>query len=93
METTRRLLGNRYELLSVLASGGMGHVWRGRDVLLNRPVAVKVLRSEFTGDPAFLSRFRAEAQHAARLEHPNIATCSTTARSTPHAAASSSRTW
>jgi serine/threonine-protein kinase len=73
VETTRRLLGNRYELLSVLASGGMGRVWRGRDVLLNRPVAVKVLRSEFTGDPAFLSRFRAEAQHAALLQHPNIA--------------------
>jgi serine/threonine protein kinase len=73
VETTRRLLGNRYELLSVLASGGMGRVWRGRDVLLNRPVAVKVLRSEFTGDPAFVSRFRAEAQHAALLQHPNIA--------------------
>src|SRR3954454_15338978 len=73
VETTRRLLGNRYELLSVLASGGMGRVWRAHDVLLNRPVAVKVLRSEFTGDPAFLSRFRAEAQHAALLIHPNIA--------------------
>jgi serine/threonine-protein kinase len=73
VETTRRLLGNRYELLSVLASGGMGRVWRGRDVLLNRPVAVKVLRSEFTGDPAFVTRFRAEAQHAALLQHPNIA--------------------
>src|SRR4051812_47489557 len=51
----------------------MGRVWRAHDVLLNRPVAVKVLRSEFTGDPAFLSRFRAEAQHAALLIHPNIA--------------------
>ncbi|MCW2700529.1 MAG: serine/threonine protein kinase, partial [Blastococcus sp.] len=73
METRRRLLGNRYELLSVIASGGMGRVWRARDVLLNRPVAVKVLRSEFTGDPSFVSRFRAEAQHAALLQHPNIA--------------------
>ena len=73
METGRRLLGNRYELLSVLASGGMGQVWRARDLLLNRPVAVKVLRSEFTGDPSFVTRFRAEAQHAALLQHPNIA--------------------
>jgi hypothetical protein len=70
---TRRLLANRYEMLTVLASGGMGRVWRAKDMLLNRPVAVKVLRSEFTGDPAFLSRFRAEAQHAAVLHHPNIA--------------------
>jgi serine/threonine-protein kinase len=51
----------------------MGRVWRAHDILLNRPVAVKVLRSEFTGDPAFLSRFRAEAQHAALLIHPHIA--------------------
>jgi serine/threonine-protein kinase len=51
----------------------MGRVWRARDTLLKRPVAVKILRSEFTGDPAFLGRFRAEAQHTAVLAHPNIA--------------------
>ncbi len=73
MEPQVRLLGDRYELQSVLASGGMGRVWRARDTLLQRPVAVKVLRSEFTGDPAFLGRFRAEAQHTAVLQHPNIA--------------------
>jgi eukaryotic-like serine/threonine-protein kinase len=73
VETGPRLLGNRYELQTVLASGGMGRVWRARDTLLNRPVAVKVLRSEFTADPGFLARFRAEAQHAAVLIHPNIA--------------------
>jgi serine/threonine-protein kinase len=73
MEPHGRLLGGRYELQSVLASGGMGRVWRARDSLLQRPVAVKVLRSEFTGDPAFLGRFRAEAQHTAVLLHPNIA--------------------
>jgi predicted Ser/Thr protein kinase len=73
VETRPGLLSNRYELLSVLASGGMGQVWRARDTLLNRPVAVKVLRSEFTGDPSFVARFRAEAQHAALLQHPNIA--------------------
>jgi serine/threonine-protein kinase len=51
----------------------MGQVWRGLDIALHRPVAVKVLRSEYTGDPTVLARFRAEAQHAASLSHPNIA--------------------
>ena len=58
---------------TLLAAGGMGQVWRAHDTLLGRPVAVKVLRSEYTGDPMFLARFRAEAQHAAALRHPNIA--------------------
>ena len=74
MEPDIRLLGDRYELQHLIASGGMGRVWRARDRLLNRLVAVKVLRSEFTGNPAFVARFRAEAQHAAVLHHPNIAT-------------------
>ncbi|MCF6746286.1 serine/threonine protein kinase [Blastococcus sp. KM273128] len=51
----------------------MGQVWRGRDVVLQRSVAVKVLRSEYTGDATFLARFRAEAQHSALLTHRNIA--------------------
>jgi eukaryotic-like serine/threonine-protein kinase len=68
-----RLLGDRYELLVPLASGGMGRVWRARDTLLERPVAVKVLRSEFTTDATFRARFRAEAQHTAALHHPGIA--------------------
>src|SRR4051794_41563784 len=67
------LLDGRYELLAPLASGGMGRVWRARDTLLERPVAVKVLRSEFTDDATFRARFRAEAQHTAVLTHPNIA--------------------
>ena len=73
MEQRGRLLGNRYELLVVLATGGMGRVWRARDTLLERPVAVKILRSEFTGNATFRARFRAEAQHTAALHHPNIA--------------------
>src|SRR3954452_20593507 len=73
VEPGRRCLGDRYELHQLIAAGGMGQVWRGTDVLLSRPVAVKVLRSEYTGDPTFLARFRAEAQHAASLSHPNIA--------------------
>jgi eukaryotic-like serine/threonine-protein kinase len=66
-------LDGRYALDELLATGGMGQVWRGRDLTLHRPVAVKVLRSEYTGDPTFLARFRAEAKHAALLGHPNIA--------------------
>jgi eukaryotic-like serine/threonine-protein kinase len=73
VEPGRRCLADRYELGQLIAAGGMGQVWRGTDVLLGRPVAVKVLRSEYTGDPTFLARFRAEAQHAASLSHPNIA--------------------
>nr|WP_239522614.1 serine/threonine-protein kinase [Geodermatophilus sabuli] len=66
-------MGQRYQLAQLIASGGMGQVWRGTDGLLGRPVAVKVLRSEYTGDPTFRARFRAEAQHAAALSHPHIA--------------------
>ena len=73
VEPGRRCLGERYELHQLIAAGGMGQVWRGLDIALHRPVAVKVLRSEYTGDPTFLARFRAEAQHAASLSHPNIA--------------------
>lgn len=73
VEPGRRCLGDRYELHHVIAAGGMGQVWRGQDIALHRPVAVKVLRSEYTGDPTFLARFRAEARHAASLSHPNIA--------------------
>jgi serine/threonine-protein kinase len=73
VEPGRRCLGDRYELHQLIAAGGMGQVWRGTDVALHRSVAIKVLRSEYTGDPSFLARFRAEAQHAASLSHPNIA--------------------
>jgi serine/threonine-protein kinase len=73
MEPTRELLGGRYRLESVLASGGMGRVWRARDIRLQRTVAVKILRDEFARDATFLSRFRAEAQCAALLNHPHIA--------------------
>ena len=73
VEPGRRCLGDRYELHRLIAAGGMGQVWRAEDIALHRPVAVKVLRSEYTGDPTFLARFRAEAQHAASLSHPNIA--------------------
>ena len=73
MDVGTRVLADRYELLAPLARGGMGQVWRARDRLLGRPVAVKILRSEFTDDPGFRARFRSEAQHAAMIVHPNIA--------------------
>jgi eukaryotic-like serine/threonine-protein kinase len=73
MELEGRLLGDRYELRSVLATGGMGQVWQASDRLLKRQVAVKVLRGDISADPTFLARFRAEAQHTAALTHPNIA--------------------
>ncbi len=73
VEPGRRCLGDRYELDRMIAAGGMGQVWRAQDIALHRTVAVKVLRSEYTGDPTFVARFRAEAQHAASLSHPNTA--------------------
>ncbi|WP_243737465.1 serine/threonine-protein kinase [Blastococcus xanthinilyticus] len=73
VETSHRRLDDRYELHQLIAVGGMGEVWRGRDALLDRPVAVKLLRSDCAGDPVFIARFRIEARHAAALSHPNIA--------------------
>lgn len=66
-------LGERYQLLAPIATGGMGQVWRAEDTTLHRVVAAKILRSEFTGDETFLERFRAEARNTASLSHPNIA--------------------
>ena len=65
-------LNGRYELLERLGEGGVAIVYRAQDTLLDRVVAVKILREQFTADPAFLARFRREAQAAARLSHPNI---------------------
>ncbi|PWJ55745.1 serine/threonine protein kinase [Quadrisphaera granulorum] len=67
------VLGNRYQLTTPIASGGMGEVWEAHDELLGRTVAVKVLRSELASDPGFLARFRTEARNSARLAHPAIA--------------------
>jgi serine/threonine-protein kinase len=74
VDPTGQLLDGRYALDELIATGGMGQVWRARDNRLNRDVAVKVLRSEYTTDPTFLARFRAESQHSAGLLHPHIAT-------------------
>lgn len=66
-------LGGRYALTERIAVGGMGEVWKARDKVLGRIVAVKILKEEYTGDPGFLERFRAEARHTALLNHPGIA--------------------
>ena len=68
----RRALGDDYELLSLLGSGGFGRVYRVRDLHLEREVALKVLHPLLTQDPAVVERFRREAQLAARLNHINI---------------------
>ena len=65
--------GNRYELTERIAIGGMGEVWKAKDTILGRSVAIKILKEEYTGDAAFLARFRAEARHTALLSHAAIA--------------------
>ncbi|RBY93622.1 serine/threonine protein kinase [Blastococcus sp. TF02-8] len=67
------LLAGRYEITAPIATGGMGEVWKARDRVLDRIVAAKVLKTEYTNDPSFLARFRNEARHTAALSHPNIA--------------------
>ncbi|MDQ2816871.1 MAG: Stk1 family PASTA domain-containing Ser/Thr kinase [Candidatus Eremiobacteraeota bacterium] len=66
------IYNNRYRLDARIGQGGMAVVYRGYDLLLRRQVAVKVLRDQFSGDEAFVERFRREAQAAARLSDPNI---------------------
>ncbi|MDY0234424.1 MAG: Stk1 family PASTA domain-containing Ser/Thr kinase [Gudongella sp.] len=67
-----RLLGNRYEIVEKIGSGGMADVYRAKCHLLDRFVAVKILKDEFTEDEDFIRKFRRESQAAASLSHPNI---------------------
>ncbi|EJY55842.1 serine/threonine protein kinase with PASTA sensor(s) [Alicyclobacillus hesperidum URH17-3-68] len=69
---TSRILGGRYRLEETIGDGGMAVVYRAVDTLLDRVVAVKMLRSQFVEDEEFVRRFRQEAQAAGRLSHPNI---------------------
>ncbi len=73
MLTPDTLLGDRYQLAHRIAVGGMGEVWRAEDTVLDRTVAVKVLKSELTVDPTFRQRFHSEARTTASLSHPGIA--------------------
>lgn len=68
------LLNNRYQIEGRIGSGGMAEVYRARDLMLERIVAIKLLREDFSQDPAFRERFRQEAKAAANLSHPNIVT-------------------
>ena len=70
--TVGTVLSDRYEILENIGSGGMAHVYKAHCRKLNRNVAIKVLRSEFTGDEAFMRRFVTEAQAAAAISHANI---------------------
>ncbi len=65
-------LGGRYEIISQLGGGGMALVFKAQDLLLNRPVAIKILRKQYVHDQDFIRRFQREAQSAASLTHPNI---------------------
>lgn len=69
-----RLLNNRYQLEKKLGIGGMATVYLAKDLTLERSVAIKILRSDFSKDPAFRERFRQEAKAAANLTHSNIVT-------------------
>ena len=66
------LVNDRYRVERSIGRGGMAEVFLARDVLLDRPVALKVLFPEYAIDPTFVERFRREAQSAAALTHPNI---------------------
>ncbi|MFZ2096716.1 MAG: protein kinase [Anaerolineales bacterium] len=72
--SSSNLLNNRYQLEGRIGSGGMAEVYRARDQMLERMVAIKLLREDFSQDPAFRERFRQEAKAAANLSHPNIVT-------------------
>ncbi|HNM37539.1 MAG TPA: serine/threonine protein kinase, partial [Anaerolineales bacterium] len=68
--TESALLNDRYQLEELLGSGGMANVYRARDVVLDRPVAIKVLRKEYSTNENFQKQFWLEARSAANLSHP-----------------------
>ncbi len=72
MNLQGKILGNRYEIIEKIGTGGMATVYRAKCHVLKREVAVKILRDEFTTDNEFIKRFNVEAQSAASLTHPNI---------------------
>ena len=72
MLTTGMFVGDRYEIIGKVGTGGMSDVYKAKDHTLGRFVAIKVLKAEFSEDVNFVTKFRTEAQSAAGLEHPNI---------------------
>ena len=71
---TPSLLNDRYQIEGRIGSGGMAEVYRARDLMLERTVAIKLLKEDFSAEPSFRERFRQEAKAAANLSHPNIVT-------------------
>lgn len=71
--TAGQVFGSRYELVSRIAIGGMGEVWKANDSVIGRLVAIKILKEEYLGDPGFRERFRTEAKNAALVNHEGIA--------------------
>jgi len=77
METARpipSILSNRYQIQQPLGTGGMAVVYQAKDLMLERPVAIKLLRQDYSNQPAFREHFRQEARAVANLSHPNIVT-------------------
>ena len=72
MSLVGKMLGGRYELLEKIGEGGMAVVYKAKCHLLNRYVAIKILRPELVENEEFLARFQRESQSAASLSHPNI---------------------
>ena len=72
MNLIGKMLNNRYEILEKIGNGGMATVYKAKCHVLNRYVAIKILRDEFTTDSEFIKKFKSEAQSAASLTHPNI---------------------
>ncbi len=66
------ILGGRYELIEIIGEGGMAKVYKARCRILDRIVAVKILKDEFSKDKGFVVKFKTEALSAARINHPNI---------------------
>ena len=72
MNIIGKMLDNRYEILEKIGNGGMATVYKAKCHVLNRYVAIKILKDEFTTDSEFIIKFKTEAQSAASLTHPNI---------------------
>ena len=72
MITQGMMIAHRYEIIGKIGAGGMSDVYKAKDTTLGRYVAIKVLKSEFSEDVNFVTKFRTEASSAACLEHPNI---------------------
>src|SRR5690349_20827137 len=66
------MIDNRFEMLELIDQGGMGRVYRGRDIVTKQEVAIKALKSDFAADPQVIARFAREAETLRKLSHPNI---------------------